>query len=553
MGAVWLGRDEVLGRQVALKRIGLLPGRRPHRPRARRARGAAERPAQPPARGRGLRRRRRRRHRRALAGDGVRRRHHARPARPSSGGPLSPDDAAPLLWQAADALVAAHAAGIVHRDVKPSNILVDRHWQVKLTDFGIARIATDASLTQTGLVTGSPAYLAPEVVTGGAATEAADVWSLGATLFHVLAGRPPYEIGDNVHRARSTASSTRTRRGWPTPAGWRRCSRRTLVKDPSQRWSMAQVRDFLGRRHRRRRTPEPGSRATPGAGAGDRAAEPRADRAAPRRPRRTAPHAAARRRRGVVLALVLAAVLYAVLSGGEPAERRTRPTRRQRRRASPSTPRPSRPPQGWSPSSATTWRPSPTDPDDRRGRCSPRSSSRRAAASRPTATSGTAPPTAACSSISDQPGRPLGQLPGPLRQLRQRPRPDGARPGVRGRPLPDRRRAHPGVHTGRLTAGSRPVGVGLPGVDEGRALEVVDRPVVTAYDVQGLAVVVARDTDDPVAATGRTARPRRRPPRGRGTRAGRPASGPRRRSCPSASSRAALAPSPAPTRPAPRA
>ena len=69
---------------------------------------------------------------------------------------------------------------------------------MKLTDFGIARIATDPALTQTGLVTGSPAYLAPEVAAGGRGDEAADVWSLGATLFHVLTGRPPYDVGDNV-------------------------------------------------------------------------------------------------------------------------------------------------------------------------------------------------------------------------------------------------------------------------------------------------------------------------------------------------------------------
>ena len=69
---------------------------------------------------------------------------------------------------------------------------------MKLTDFGIARANADATLTQTGLVTGSPAYLAPEVASGGRATAASDVWALGATLFHALEGRPPYDVGGNV-------------------------------------------------------------------------------------------------------------------------------------------------------------------------------------------------------------------------------------------------------------------------------------------------------------------------------------------------------------------
>ena len=159
-------------------------------------------------------------------------------------GPLTPDEAAPLVAQAADALVAAHAAGIAHRDVKPSNILVDRTWQVKLTDFGIARISTDATLTQTGMLTGSPAYLAPEVATGARSGEAADVWSLGATLFHLLAGHPPYEIGGHVLGALYRIVNEEPPRlddaGWLAPL-----LEGTMVKDPAQRWSMTQVRDYL--------------------------------------------------------------------------------------------------------------------------------------------------------------------------------------------------------------------------------------------------------------------------------------------------------------------
>ena len=77
--------------------------------------------------------------------------------------------------------------------MKPSNILVAPDGQVKLSDFGIARTSTDSALTQTGLVTGSPAYLSPEVASGQPATPASDVWSWGATLFHALEGQPPYD------------------------------------------------------------------------------------------------------------------------------------------------------------------------------------------------------------------------------------------------------------------------------------------------------------------------------------------------------------------------
>jgi serine/threonine protein kinase len=113
-------------------------------------------------------------------------------------GALEPARAAGILAQAADGLVEPARAEIVHRDVKPSNIMVDDQDHAKLGDFGIGRSADDAALTRTGLVTGSPAYLAPEVASGSVATTASDVWSLGATLFHALVGRAPYDMGQNV-------------------------------------------------------------------------------------------------------------------------------------------------------------------------------------------------------------------------------------------------------------------------------------------------------------------------------------------------------------------
>ena len=243
MGAVWLARDTVLGRHVAIKRVGMAPGGTdPEVQRAEREARLAARLSHPHVvavfdlviddQGQwlvmeyvegttlaGL-----------IARDGA----------------MTPDQVSTLLAQAADALAAAHASGIVHRDVKPSNILVNREGHVKLSDFGIARGKTDATLTQTGLVTGSPAYLAPEIASGQPATEASDVWSLGATAFHALAGYPPYQVGDNlmgtlykiVHEAPPRLADA----GWLGPL-----LEASMTHDPAARWSMAQVRDFLSR------------------------------------------------------------------------------------------------------------------------------------------------------------------------------------------------------------------------------------------------------------------------------------------------------------------
>ncbi|MFI6787367.1 protein kinase [Nonomuraea sp. NPDC050383] len=112
-------------------------------------------------------------------------------------GTLPPAEAAGLLAQTAGALAAAHDLGIVHRDVKPGNVLLDRSTgQVRLTDFGVARILHGPGLTQTSAVIGTPVYMAPEVADGGAATPAVDVYALGLILYELLAGRPPF-VGDH--------------------------------------------------------------------------------------------------------------------------------------------------------------------------------------------------------------------------------------------------------------------------------------------------------------------------------------------------------------------
>ena len=161
-------------------------------------------------------------------------------------GPLPVRRAASILAQAADALVQAGTAGVVHRDVKPSNIFVGADDRAKLGDFGIARAASDTVLTQTGLITGSPAYLAPEVATGEPATAASDVWSLGGTLFHALAGRPPYDVGDNVLGGLyKIVHEDPPRLPDDHPAAGLLAV--MLVKEPTQRWPVAKVRDDLRR------------------------------------------------------------------------------------------------------------------------------------------------------------------------------------------------------------------------------------------------------------------------------------------------------------------
>lgn len=108
-------------------------------------------------------------------------------------GRLPPGQTGTIGVAVASALLDAHANGIVHRDVKPSNILITGDGLTKLTDFGIARNTAEHTITGKGLIVGSPAYLAPEIANGLSAAPACDAWSLGATLFAAVEGHPPFE------------------------------------------------------------------------------------------------------------------------------------------------------------------------------------------------------------------------------------------------------------------------------------------------------------------------------------------------------------------------
>jgi serine/threonine protein kinase len=113
------------------------------------------------------------------------------------GGPLQPAEAAKVGAQVASALAEAHQAGIVHRDIKPGNILIADDGTAMISDFGISHAMGDVTLTQTGMVHGTPAYLAPEVARGASASFASDVFSLGATLYATLEGSPPFGTDPN--------------------------------------------------------------------------------------------------------------------------------------------------------------------------------------------------------------------------------------------------------------------------------------------------------------------------------------------------------------------
>jgi len=158
-------------------------------------------------------------------------------------GPLSLEQAAEVGDAVAAALEAAHNAGITHRDVKPGNVLVARDGRIKLTDFGIARNVSDITLTKSGLMLGSPAYMAPELASGRKVSPAADLWGLGATLFTALEGEPPYDAdGDPLATASAVVHGEVPQ---PSPGPLASLISGLMSKDPELRPDLATVRDTL--------------------------------------------------------------------------------------------------------------------------------------------------------------------------------------------------------------------------------------------------------------------------------------------------------------------
>ena len=119
-------------------------------------------------------------------------------ARLQRGGPLPLEEALRIATATAEALEAAHSAGVIHRDIKPHNILLGSEGQVKVTDFGIARAMSGTGNTETGMILGSVNYVSPEQARGGAVGPQSDLYSLGVTLFEMLTGRPPFDGGERL-------------------------------------------------------------------------------------------------------------------------------------------------------------------------------------------------------------------------------------------------------------------------------------------------------------------------------------------------------------------
>ncbi|MBX7551232.1 serine/threonine protein kinase [Streptomyces sp. tea 10] len=169
-------------------------------------------------------------------------------------GALPPAEAAAITAQAAAGLCAAHRQGVVHRDVKPANVMLTTDRTVKITDFGIARFAEEAAsgLTATGKIIGTADYLAPERALGRPAQPASDVYSLGCVLYELLTGRPPFRGATSLavvqqHVSATPAPPERLRPDIPQPLS--DYVLHMLAKDPAHRPTADQAAAWLAAQH----------------------------------------------------------------------------------------------------------------------------------------------------------------------------------------------------------------------------------------------------------------------------------------------------------------
>lgn len=246
MGQVWLATDEVLGRQVAVKEVRF-PADLPHDERdVLRERTLREARLTARLSHRGI----------ITVYDVVSEdgdpfivmelvRAPSLAAVIDREGSLPPHRVAEVGVRLLDALDVAHAEGVVHRDVKPSNVMLDDE-RVVLSDFGIATSAADATLTRTGLLVGSPTYMSPERLRSEGVGPAGDLWSLGATLYAALEGRPPFRA-DTVMGTITAIVADRPPEPSTGDGALADALLGLLQKEPGERLSSAQARPLLER------------------------------------------------------------------------------------------------------------------------------------------------------------------------------------------------------------------------------------------------------------------------------------------------------------------
>lgn len=240
-------------------------------------------------------------------------------------GPLRPDDAAQIGLDLVDALQIAHSNGIVHRDVKPSNVMITGDGRAKLADFGIASVKDDPKITSTGMILGSPQFMAPEQAKGTTSGPEADLWALGATLYFALEGRYPFDRGEAIPTLAAVVHdefAPMRRADWLTPV-----IGALLDKRPERRPSDDQLRRMLEPTVAAAGEPPPGvapwgsqfpdapATAHPGTAGSTSESQPlrRAPRITPRRSGWAAPVLI-----GLLLLGVAAAILFVFLRDNDP-------------------------------------------------------------------------------------------------------------------------------------------------------------------------------------------------------------------------------------------